>query len=77
MSWYITSYGWIKEQERNNPDMSREELRNHCSKNYPYAERKGWAYKAWLSAMRDVFGSKKKSKTADRFVSNHFKLTER
>ena len=68
MSWYVTSYGWIKEQERQNPDMTKEELRKYCSKNYPFAERKGWAYKAWLSAMKDVFGSKKKSKTADLFV---------
>ena len=56
MSWYAESYGWIKQQELKHPEMSRDDLRKHCSKNYPFAARKGYAYQAFLEAMRDVFG---------------------
>ena len=62
MSWYGESYGWIKLQELENPNLDRKELRKHCSKNYPFRERKGYAYKAFLEAMRDVFGAARKPK---------------
>ena len=57
MSWYAQSYSWIKKQQIENKDMSKAELRKHCSKNYPYSQRSGYAYKAFLQAMRDVFGA--------------------
>ena len=60
MSWYGESYGWIKKQQLENPHLSREALRKWCSKNYPFRERSGYAYKAFLKAMRDVFGPTRK-----------------
>ena len=61
MSWYAESYGWIRQQELENPELSRQELRKHCSKNYPFRERQGYAYKAFLNAMRDVFGATRRA----------------
>lgn len=55
MSWTTDSAEWISEQIKAHPEMSKAELRKHCSKNYPFQERKGWAYKAWLKAMRAYF----------------------
>ena len=60
MSWYAKSYGWIKAQQLENPELSHAEMRKHCSKNYPFCERSGYAYKAFLSAMCDVFGAARK-----------------
>lgn len=62
MSWYAEAYGWISQQKLDHPEMSHDELRKHCSKNYPFCERKGWAYKAFLRAMRDHFGAARKKK---------------
>ena len=64
MSWKDESFAWIKQQEYENPKMDREALRKHCSKNYPYYERRGFAYKAFLQAMREFFGDKTKMKKA-------------
>ena len=55
MSWTDTSAEWLAEQVKAHPDMSPKELRKWCSKNYPYAQRSGWAYKAWLKALRAYF----------------------
>ncbi|MBK8187619.1 MAG: hypothetical protein IPK77_10520 [Cellvibrio sp.] len=64
MTWYSQSMGWIKKQQIENPSLSHDEMRKHCSKNYPFGMRHGYAYKAFLEAMRDAFGRKiaKKSK---------------
>lgn len=35
--------------------MTKDELRRWCSKNYPFEMRRGWAYKAWLKALRAYF----------------------
>lgn len=64
MSWYADAYQWIKKQQRENPAMCRDDLRKHCSENYPFAQRKGHAYKAYLEAMRDVFGDRRKDKNS-------------
>lgn len=55
MSWTETSAAWIHDQVKAHPEMSKADLCKWCSKNYPYAERRGWAYKAWLKAMRAYF----------------------
>lgn len=60
MSWYQTAYSWILDQRDDNPEMDRAELEKHCRQNYPFAMRRGHAYKAWLEAMRDYFGVKQK-----------------
>lgn len=55
MSWTDTSAEWLQEQIKAHPEMSKDELRKWCSKNYPFHMRRGWAYKAWLKAMRAYF----------------------
>lgn len=54
-SWADHSAAWLQEQINAHPEMSKEELRRWCAKNYPFAERRGWAYKAWLKALRAYF----------------------
>lgn len=55
MSWTDTSAEWLQEQIKAHPDMSPAELRRLCRANYPFAQRSGWAYKAWLKALRAYF----------------------
>lgn len=55
MSWTDTSAAWLHEQIKAYPEMDKKQLRAWCSKNYPFGERYGWAYKAWLRAMRAYF----------------------
>lgn len=54
-SWTEHSAAWIAEQRKSHPDMTMQELEKLCRTSYPYAMRKGWAYKAWLKAMRAYF----------------------
>ena len=54
-SWTDASAEWLQEQIKAHPEMSKDELRRWCSKNYPYCQRSGWAYKAWLKALRAYF----------------------
>lgn len=62
MSWYGEAMGFIKKQKIDNPEMPHDELRKHCSKNYPFGMKQGYAYKAFLEAMRDEFGSARRKK---------------
>lgn len=55
MSWTDDSAEWLQVQIKAHPDMTRAELRRWCSKNYPWGMRSGWAYKAWLKALRSYF----------------------
>jgi hypothetical protein len=55
VSWTGRSATWLQRQIKAHPEMSKAELRRWCSKNYPYAWRRGWAYKAWLKALRVYF----------------------
>lgn len=55
MSWTDKSAEWLQEQIKAHPEMDRPTLRKWCSKNYPFYERSGWAYKAWLKALRAYF----------------------
>lgn len=54
-SWTDSSAEWLQEQIKAHPEMDKPTLRRWCSKNYPWHERSGWAYKAWLKAMRAYF----------------------
>jgi len=65
MSWYEHSKDWIDVQRYNNPDMTHDELKKHCKANYPFAQRSGWAYKAWLMAMQSEFGKRDTSSNKD------------
>jgi hypothetical protein len=62
MSWYAKSYGWIKKQQMDNPDMSTQELKRFCAKHYPFIERRGYAYKSFLKAQRDIFGAARRAR---------------
>ena len=55
MSWTDTSAAWLQEQIAAHPEMSKAELRRWCRANYPFDQRSGWAYKAWLKALRAYF----------------------
>lgn len=54
-SWTDHSAEWLQEQIKAHPEMSKKELRRWCSQNYPFSQRTGWAYKAWLKALRAYF----------------------
>lgn len=54
-SWTDDAAAWLQEQIKAHPEMTKPELRKWCSKKYPYAQRSGWAYKAWLKALRAYF----------------------
>lgn len=54
-SWTDDSAAWLQEQVKAHPEMTKPELRKWCSANYPYDMRRGWAYKAWLKALRAYF----------------------
>jgi hypothetical protein len=54
-SWTDDSAAWLQEQIAAHPEMTKPELRRWCRRNYPFAERRGWAYKAWLKALRAYF----------------------
>lgn len=54
-SWTEHSAAWIAEQRKSHPDMTTQELEKLCRASYPFAMRSGWAYKAWLKAMRAYF----------------------
>lgn len=54
-SWTDDAAAWLQQQIKDHPEMSKDELRKWCSKNYPYSTRRGWAYKAWLKALRAYF----------------------
>lgn len=69
-SWTDHSAAWLNEQIKAHPEMSKAELRRWCSKNYPFDARSGWAYKAWLKALRAYFNPdapkpKKRRRTGD------------
>lgn len=74
MSWKSESMRFIREQEVEHPEMSREQLRDHCSRHYPFAQRSGWAYKAFLSAMRERFGSRAQARAAEKHGQAQLKL---
>jgi len=54
-SWTDHSAAWIAEQVKAHPEMDMKALEKHCRANYPFHMRRGWAYKAWLKAMRAYF----------------------
>jgi hypothetical protein len=54
-SWTDNSAAWIAEQVKAHPEMDKVALEKYCRANYPYYMRRGWAYKAWLKAMRAYF----------------------
>lgn len=70
MSWYETARKSILQTKIDHPAISRKELKELCSKNYPFAERKNHPYKAWLKAMKEEFGSQARLKQAQKNGQN-------
>jgi hypothetical protein len=66
MSWYETAKNSILQTKIDNPNVSREKLKEIFSKNYPFGERNRHPYKAWLKAMNDEFGSNARIKQAKK-----------
>lgn len=57
MSWYDTATGYIGQIHVKLPaDASYEERVKALRDGYPFQERRGWAYKAWLKARKAYLG---------------------
>jgi hypothetical protein len=54
-SWTDRSLAWVVHMRAQHKDLSPKEQERICRKQYPFNQRKGWAYKAWLKAMRISF----------------------
>lgn len=74
MTWRDAAAQFIAEQAAARPEMDRDALRRHCSQNYPFAHRRGWAYKAFLAAMRERFGSRAQARAAEKHGQAQLKL---
>ncbi len=57
MSWYGSSWAHMAEVYASESAQGRLplEIAKAIDTSYPYSERSGWAYKAWLDARRDFF----------------------
>lgn len=66
MTWYAEACAWIQQQKLLHPGMTHQEIRRHCSRNYPFHVRRGYAYKAFLRAMKDHFGAARRSKPTNQ-----------
>lgn len=55
MSWYATSWQHMEAVRAGNPEMGAAVLAKLIDTSYPFSQRSGWAYKAWLDARRDFF----------------------
>lgn len=64
-TWYQKSLAFINKEAADNPNMTQVELKKHCSKNYPFEQRRGHACVAWLKAVKDYFSGNKSSANMD------------
>lgn len=57
MSWYATSWRHMLAQHQDAKDsgLEPEAIAKVIDDSYPFNQRSGWAYKAWLDARRDFF----------------------
>jgi hypothetical protein len=55
MSWSDESAAWLAQAIADHPEMDSAQLRRWCRSNYPFGQRNGWAYKAWLKTLRTYF----------------------
>lgn len=66
-SRYKESLAHIRRVVMENPDLDEKETRRVVSDSYPYRERRGWCYKAWLRAVEALLGpSKRKTEHTKR-----------
>lgn len=55
MSWYAKSWQHMDAVRQSHPALTAPALAKAIDASYPYSQRNGWAYKAWLDARRDFF----------------------
>ena len=59
-TWFTHSVALVRDIVLNNSGLDDKKLRNVISKAYPYRERRGYAYKSWLGAVKHVIGDGKR-----------------
>ncbi len=55
MTWYATAWGHMETVRMRRADEEPAAIAKAIDDSYPYSQRSGWAYKAWLDARRDFF----------------------
>ena len=57
MSWYATSWQHMQAQyqQATVASLDHAAIAKVIDDSYPFSQRSGWAYKAWLEARRDFF----------------------
>lgn len=57
MSWYATCWRHMLDQHQQAKEAGGEPemIAKAIDDSYPFSQRSGWAYKAWLDARRDFF----------------------
>lgn len=56
MTWYATSWEHMETVRKKHADSSGlAAIAKAIDDSYPYSQRSGWAYKAWLEARRNFF----------------------
>lgn len=57
MSWYTSSWQHMQHVHQQAAAEGKDAtgIARTIDESYPYSERSGWAYKAWLDARRDFF----------------------
>ena len=62
--------GLCAEARAKDPEIDLQGLRRYVRKRYPWKDRTGWKYRAWLIAAREVFGDRRKARKAEKFGQN-------
>lgn len=55
MTWYATAWGHMETVRSRLANAEPAAIAKAIDDSYPYSQRSGWAYKAWLEARRDFF----------------------
>jgi len=55
MTWYATAWSHMETVRTGRADAEPAAIAKAIDDSYPYSQRSGWAYKAWLDARRDFF----------------------
>lgn len=55
MTWYAAAWGHMEAIRTGRADSEPAAIAKAIDDSYPYSQRSGWAYKAWLDARRDFF----------------------
>ena len=55
MTWYAAAWRHMEAIRTGRADSEPAAIAKAIDDSYPYSQRSGWAYKAWLHARRDFF----------------------